>query len=1511
MKKIHRVAACLLAAALLCPLLLPFKADAAEVKYGVSTSKNSSGNLYVHKFDGTSYQFITSVEDNSTASSVSIYVSSDDYTLSASTDAITTATKSNVGNLIKYTVTSTGTHSVKIVAPAISGSSDRPYNYFNFTVSGGTTVTTKPSQTVTTSKQNAAIKVILNETAVSSVLYKEKFSNNDAWTFSTNIKNGGTTTGSVVFTFPSALKFSITKDGSPISYSSGASITNVGSYTAKVYASETQNGTTAEYYAVFSFKIVSAEQTTRAPVITTTRRTTARPTTAATTSRVTAAPTTRTTARTTARVTTTRSIVITKPYVTNPSTTSSGPSSVKTTLEERANSNGTYTETLNADSSWSFTSTVKNGGTSTSAVSFTVPATMKMALMRGNTETAYTSGTKISVSGTYTMKVSAVKGFSEYYALFTFKIELPETEKNIQTSLTETSTGDGRYKHIFKADSSFSFVSNVKNGATVTKSVQITRPSNLTFEILRNGVPVSGSSFSAAGTYSIKITAKKGLTTYYAMFSFTIKDTSVPTTTTKATVKPVYTLRETTLFETQNQDGTFAEALNGNDAWKFNSNISNGSISNVPVKFIVPTTVAFAVSRDGQSIAYASGGVLNVIGDYTVKVTGRSGNIEYYAYFTFRIEQRDAASEYELLQTTLIENYGEDGRYSEKLNNNDNWTFYSNVANNGVSAVPVKFSIPETISFVISRDGQDVPYTSGAQLSDPGSYSVKVSVVNGTTEYYALFYFDIMSQEQQANSDEKKEIIKTVNYNMTVKADEEFLVNDAETYIIKDGGSITVESGAVLRIKQGGTVQINQNGNIHIKAGGSYFVDDGATLQIDGGSMKIDSRNQATERITENTLILAEQRVVPAGKIMIVESGATLTVADGSSLKIENGGALLIKSGASVIINQGGSFNKEPDSVLSVENGGLLYFDDMENAGSESDRFEKISGTLTVKSGQSYDVEYSSVLQNGASITVEKGGQLNIRGNSKLFMEKGSILKIAKGAKLCMEDASELKVYKGAVLSVENSRRDMSMGNGARLILGRDIQDERGAETDIAELMDVKSGSELKINKNDRFTVKSGGTVSINAGARLEIADGSAFSVEQGGSIADANFIVDENGTATGTASAGNAWYTYFSRPTESESGGKLVVAGGGLVNLTNSGKIHIETGAYMYNNGTVNMQTTGDINGIANVVGTGNVWYGGGNAYDISSSVGLNLFENITGDSENITDEEMNRLMASLRSKEIPADTMTMKGFVSEYDPAMNMFRITFESGNYFYSSVTDGMMANQNVKFAFDDPESVNAELYLNDTKVDYTAGKAVSEHGFYRMRFPDEANGSVVPEFTFAVINRPVNNVHIISAPEGFVFTGVKIGEQQHNVFSTRYMLSENRYEFTLSGIDYDGLTFKFTVERDVTPPRFNLFGMEGGKSVLPEITVVRNSDDIYAVELYDRSGKQVESFDGEVIKNAGKYKIYVKDAAGNVSFEQFELKYEMNGATIATIAAVVFFIAVAVGAALYSRRNVRVR
>lgn len=103
-------------------------------------------------------------------------------------------------------------------------------------------------------------------------------------------------------------------------------------------------------------------------------------------------------------------------------------------------------------------------------------------------------------------------------------------------------------------------------------------------------------------------------------------------------------------------------------------------------------------------------------------------------------------------QVTLTEQYHDDYKvYEESIN--DQFFFYTNVSNGGITNKNVTLDMPQNVFCTVEKDGAEYDYVPGQTFSEYGTYVVRVTAVEDTSvpfseqkEYRALFRFRIQAK---------------------------------------------------------------------------------------------------------------------------------------------------------------------------------------------------------------------------------------------------------------------------------------------------------------------------------------------------------------------------------------------------------------------------------------------------------------------------------------------------------------------------------------------------------------------------------------------------------------------------------------------------------------------------------------------------------------------------------------------------------------------------------------------
>ena len=164
-----------------------------------------------------------------------------------------------------------------------------------------------------------------------------------------------------------------------------------------------------------------------------------------------------------------------------------------------------------------------------------------------------------------------------------------------------------------------------------------------------------------------------------------------------------------------------------------------------------------------ERIVNAQGGLTSTVVDerhYTA-YQSEDGSEERSESRIVREEDRTtgpgAAAKVEIV--SLSERYHEDyGVYEEGMGNR--YFLYATVENGGITDQPVSVDIPAGLTFVMEKDGVQIPYSSGQTVSERGSYMLTLTGPNDSslpfseqTIYKSVFRFRI--QEKLPVADEE------------------------------------------------------------------------------------------------------------------------------------------------------------------------------------------------------------------------------------------------------------------------------------------------------------------------------------------------------------------------------------------------------------------------------------------------------------------------------------------------------------------------------------------------------------------------------------------------------------------------------------------------------------------------------------------------------------------------------------------------------------------------------------
>ena len=244
------------------------------------------------------------------------------------------------------------------------------------------------------------------------------------------------------------------------------------------------------------------------------------------------------------------------------------------------------------------------------------------------------------------------------------------------------------------------------------------------------------------------------------------------------------------------------------------------------------------------------------------------------------------------------------------------------------------------------------------------------------------------------------------------------------------------------------------------------------------------------------------------------------------------------------------------------------------------------------------------------------------------------------------------------------------------------------------------------------------------------------------------------------------------------------------------------------------------------------------------------------------------------------------------EYLPDQSMYQVTLENGFTFLSNIPEGMAVTQAVEIRSGEEYG----LFLGEEELEWEASRQLRAFGQYRLVSGDY-------EFDFEIINSYVNR-DSYTAPVGLRITKATFNGEGLDVGngSALAMTTDGSYELELEG--QAGESFSLKLERDTQPPEVTV---EVGRQSAA-ITYLAN--DINTITL-SKNGKEPYEFTSAEVTGPGKYVLTVTDRAGNVTVNEFTLRYHMNIYALTAILLCVAGIAAAVVMLVRKKENLTVR
>lgn len=314
---------------------------------------------------------------------------------------------------------------------------------------------------------------------------------------------------------------------------------------------------------------------------------------------------------------------------------------------------------------------------------------------------------------------------------------------------------------------------------------------------------------------------------------------------------------------------------------------------------------------------------------------------------------------------------------------------------------------------------------------------------------------------------------------------------------------------------------------------------------------------------------------------------------------------------------------------------------------------------------------------------------------------------------------------------------------------------------------------------------------------------------------------------------------------------------------------------------------------------------------------------QNLEDWEEEVSDEEIERILneylKNIDEGELQTESMTSSKVI---DPVMEMkpegqkkFRYTLPNGNYFISSIPNGMISAEAVDFEL--PEGTIGLVWKDDVSLAFPKSWHFTQKGNYHIRLlilqplGDMTIDYNVYEvnFYFTIINRKDNTLGAVPAPNGFVITEARVDGKQQNIENKRcfFLKQDGYYEFEFESLEHEGLLLGTVFTRDTKAP-FLSFSEEIKFEGVPGPVEFHPSEQ--GCEIYmNYNGSR-----GYAVSNsltaAGSYELTVQDSVGNHRGYHIRIRQTYNLMDKRILLGILVLAAVAGVRLVFLRRNMKV-
>ncbi len=265
-----------------------------------------------------------------------------------------------------------------------------------------------------------------------------------------------------------------------------------------------------------------------------------------------------------------------------------------------------------------------------------------------------------------------------------------------------------------------------------------------------------------------------------------------------------------------------------------------------------------------------------------------------------------------------------------------------------------------------------------------------------------------------------------------------------------------------------------------------------------------------------------------------------------------------------------------------------------------------------------------------------------------------------------------------------------------------------------------------------------------------------------------------------------------------------------------------------------------------------------------------------------------------------------------SGYDSSTGYYINTLRTGETFYTSLPNGSITNEAV--LIQEAEGLELKAYRNGQEYeDFVPGEYIQEVGSYAVYASKPADPDYIqaykfgsPAFRFRILSGDVADMSIVTAPDGATIRNVRFNgiDDDGSLFiddRSVHLTQDGYYEFTF---DDDAGTREVTVSLDTEDPVFTV-------SVEPnEAAITYYSDDVARCVLYKGNDLISDPTVVTSVTEAGRYRLYVYDTAGNRSMSEFTVRYRINAAAVIAILAVIGIIAGVIVYLIRMKKKVKV-